>query len=325
MSLKTDITKASLAFLLFLLLAGPSMLCIGIAIVIQPSNRLSQIDQYNTASRNYAVSKSYANDWSYLNSNINGVQATNAARPITINGDLKDVERFAAPVVVSAELPLKDGKGDFNTYIGVNLNQVDAFSVYRVAATSSRPAIAFCDKPHCPVAEMQATCQAEYGADATFSGPLQGCDQGACGECRHNVFLKEVCLVVRQKHDGNFERDPTMGSCFYPFTEDTRLYETTPGNFAPSTFTVTIRRSDDPFIALQKITRGTNNFGPNKSSEYSHGWGLIGSGIGLTVILAIISFIIYGTTAKAVSEAATKKKAASESESSSPSSNEPTA
>ncbi|KAF8291404.1 Surface membrane protein [Trypanosoma cruzi] len=80
-----------------------------------------------------------------------------------------------------------------------------------------------------------------------------------CGTCERTVYLRQLYLVVREVSNGKYAEDTNLRSAMYAFGDLDNDYQ--PG--IPSTVTVRLYSSKDPYIALQRLTKGTNDLGLN--------------------------------------------------------------
>ncbi|PWU83117.1 Surface membrane protein [Trypanosoma cruzi] len=104
-----------------------------------------------------------------------------------------------------------------------------------------------------------------FGEKCTARGGIYNkaptwCEAGhICGECLETLYLRQLYLVVREVSNGKYAEDTNLRSAMYAFGDLDNDYQ--PG--VPSTVTVRLYSSKDPYIALQRLTKGTNDLGLN--------------------------------------------------------------
>ncbi|EKG06953.1 trans-sialidase, putative [Trypanosoma cruzi] len=104
---------------------------------------------------------------------------------------------------------------------------------------------------------FEAKC---IGMGGVFVFAPTPCNVGEiCGECRLIFYLRQLYLVVREIGNEKYVEDTKLRSARYAFGDLDNEYE--PG--IPSTVTVRLYSSKDPYIALQRLTKGTNDLGMN--------------------------------------------------------------
>jgi len=119
------------------------------------------------------------------------------------------------------------------------------------------------------------------GCNATGSSVSQ-----PCGVCSLVVHLSNLCAVVAPSSASTrnqFGYDAAFGACTYPFTANASLsmqnyknINQNPGGSNP--ITITVRRSDDPMLLLEKLTQGKDDF----------------SSVSMTRLIAKVVFAIGG-------------------------------
>eukprot|EP00658_Telonema_sp_P-2_P077235 TRINITY_DN6937_c0_g2_i5.p3 TRINITY_DN6937_c0_g2~~TRINITY_DN6937_c0_g2_i5.p3 ORF type:complete len:113 (-),score=37.93 TRINITY_DN6937_c0_g2_i5:174-512(-) len=82
----------------------------------------------------------------------------------------------------------------------------------------------------------------------------------------------------------------TYMSCYYPFsTVDTQSYSTDSITNVP----FQLRLNTDPFIVMQKITKGDMNFGITLGQQRAIAAACIGIGCVMIACIALVSFILF--------------------------------
>lgn len=288
---RAAIIKCIIGFLALAFSVGPPMAAIGIAMMTVPSSRTKRIDQYNAAGNKYNGRLNtlrmgqWGNDSAILGNSIGGVVPNVTSEAIKVTGELKRVDTFVT-TFTQAKVAFPAGT---TATVSVSLDGLIPFTISNVPVTARRAAIAVCESAKCTSAEMTTGCQTRFGPTAAFSGPATGCEAGYCHECTFDAFLEEICVPVEGYN--KTERQSGLPSCFYPFAADSAKYINVPaaGNPRPTTMKVTLRAHDDPFLNLQFLTKGSTNFGPNKLPERMSGYGLLVSGIIMTLLFIALA------------------------------------
>ena len=147
---------------------------------------------------------------------------------------------------------------------------------------------------------MNNYCIANFGPSVSFnaSSSSYSCDgRGTCGQCRYAIYLSEYCVVVDvEPIKGGadpryaYNQSTRYGSCFYPFGQNDQLFHT---RHTPTSVNYTVRQSNDPFIALQRLTEGDMNFGATSEDKQNTGFVLIILGSILILCTLIGCFCVY--------------------------------
>ncbi|ESL05179.1 hypothetical protein TRSC58_07191 [Trypanosoma rangeli SC58] len=80
-----------------------------------------------------------------------------------------------------------------------------------------------------------------------------------CGQCTTAIYLSRLYLVVQEVSKGHYAEDTALQSAKYAFGAMDNDYQPT----MPSEVAVRLYSNKDPYIALQRETSGTGEFGPN--------------------------------------------------------------
>lgn len=214
-------------------------------------------------------------------------------RPPPVVGDLEDVNTADAlsRYLLAAEVP-------YATQLNFVVSGATPSPISRTILPSvSRTAEAYCERNEgCVRSIMTQYCQTNYGTTASFTGSSD-CAKGKCMQCAYTAFLTEFCIVLtaeKKAPEGGgaaaYEADPNFKSCYYPFAVTSQAFGATQQQ---AKLRVSVRKADDPFIALQRLTEGTSDFGLTKTQQYTTGLILLGIGIAMTVGLAgLVVFMI---------------------------------
>jgi hypothetical protein len=100
-----------------------------------------------------------------------------------------------------------------------------------------------------------------------------------CGHCEYQQSVSDLCFVIQWSALSGWSGDETVSSCTYPFLPTGQGYADSDAGA-----TLTLRAADDPYIVLQRMTRGTLELDDTGNSVRSRGRGLILFGV-LTLLL----------------------------------------
>lgn len=142
----------------------------------------------------------------------------------------------------------------------------------------------------CTDKSMTDRCNSVYSnSNAAFITNNQICGLGrVCGECEYDEHVASVCMVVTFSTSAGWVRDPSMSSCFYPFEPTDQKYAEGGGGAM-----IFIRSSDDPFIVLQKLSKGTMELDATNEKDRSSGRGILLCGIVAFLILVSLICLIH--------------------------------
>ncbi|ORC90509.1 putative procyclic form surface glycoprotein [Trypanosoma theileri] len=248
-----DCLKAVVSCVCFLLIGGPVLIIVGSLFLSQSDGR----KEFKAAVNNFNPTPIQA--WT---GTINEEPA--AVRRVSLNVDFVD---GATSVFTEATVPLGSAPASMLSFT-VNINTVQNFT-----RTASRKIIytsfVECSMSSCSsssgscscntmVENFQANCNAS-GGNFTPTSPSCGVNS-RCGTCAQYQYLSGLYLVATEISPGVYEEDFTLRSAIYDFSGMANIYQVS----EPSSVVVRLYSDKDPFIALQRLTKGTGDFGVNR-------------------------------------------------------------
>ena len=267
-----SIAKCLCGCLFCLLCGGPILLIVGIVILTAPNTRADDVKEYNTVVGAYDHLESDA----WAPGNIGGATTTLVTEQIMIKGDDEGIDksasRFARAYVSSQP-----------TTVSYTISTILPFS-RTPSYTQQRTSVGQCRFDTCLYGNG-VVCP----TTSTWSGPNR-CEQGNCGTCTYSVYLSKYCVAVKKNDVGSsptatWSLDTTT-TCFY--NSDSILVNTN-----PSTVEFQVRQKGDPFIALQRITKGSEDFGITSGQQTVTGLTLIIIGAVMIAGMCAVAFIVY--------------------------------
>lgn len=261
--------------------SGPILVIVGIVIIASPNNRADNVKQYNSEVAAWS-SQSDVNGWT---GTIGGAASSIVTSSATVKGNADDIDK---PTVTG--IPLAQATPAYPTgssaSLSYNLAGVDAFTTSSFGVALAKTSALQCTSSGgCSTTVMRSKCTTQFSG--TYSGT--GCRKsGSCGTCSYNSFLSTYCTAA-SKSGSTYKADQTYKSCKYPFTATSNPTKST----RPATLTAQLRASDDPYLALQKITKGSNNFGISQGQQVGLGIALLIIGILLILCVVLLIFVVY--------------------------------
>ncbi|ORC90506.1 procyclic form surface glycoprotein [Trypanosoma theileri] len=242
--------KFVVSVVIFLLIGGPVLIIVGSVFLSQKDGR----KEFKAAVNNFNPTPIQA--WT---GTINGYGAT--VKHVSLNVD------NAPSVFTEATVPLGSAPASMLSFT-VNINTVKEFTrtVYRriiyirfvecsMSSCSSTSRSCYCNTM---VENFQANCNAS-GGNFTPTSPSCGVNS-RCGTCAQYQYLSGLYLVATEISPGVYEEDFTLRSAIYDFSGMANIYQVS----EPSSVVVRLYSDKDPFIALQRLTKGTGDFGVNR-------------------------------------------------------------
>ncbi|EKF32541.1 procyclic form surface glycoprotein, putative [Trypanosoma cruzi marinkellei] len=243
--------KSVVACACCLIIGGP-------ALIIAGSMLLNQQD----------LRKAFSDDVKEFNPTpLNAWTGTINDVPITVRRESLNVQGVDGAISVFAEAVVSVPQRSSSRFpVSVNVNTVASFvrkAPFRaIKKTSYTCTSSDCrSRLNCRCNELLNSfmdqCMASGGRFVRTSG-MCVLDR-TCGTCERTVYLRRLYLVVSEVGNGKYVEDTKLRSAMYPFGDLDNDYQ--PG--IPSTVTVRLYSSKDPYIALQRLTRGSNDLGVN--------------------------------------------------------------
>jgi hypothetical protein len=242
------------------------LLIVGIVIIASPNTREEDIKEYNSVVAAYTITDS--NDWS--SGTIAGVSTSLQTESVTIKGNDEDVEP-ASSRYARASVSSPSGS------VSYSITSITPFT-RTVSYSQSRTKSGDCQQSNCYNGNG-VSCP----SGSSWSGPSQ-CDRGSCGTCSYTAYVKTYCVAV-QKSGSTWSFDSST-KCFYK--DDAQFQATN-----PSSVTFQVRQSGDPYIALQRITKGDDDFGITRAQQTTTGVVMIVFGCIMIAGVCVVAFIVY--------------------------------
>lgn len=282
-----DCIRVVLGCLCCVLIGGPVMIIVGIVLLVGDNNRADYVKTYNAAVANFDTSGMAT--WASAGAmGRTGSQQTFSMQtsPVIINGDTTDVNTSGYSYY---------GQNSFNTgatpvSLTFSATTSTAFTrnnvqMSKVDSSGQRCTTSFSS---CSTSTMQSLCRGDKGNDATYSGG--SCSDGStCGTCSVTRYLTTYCAVLARSTSPLWVESTMHKSCYYPFDFNSQNYGTTT---APSSVTLQLFSDSDPYIALQTVTEGTNDFGITAETQRKIGIILLVIGIFMTIGVCVGLFAI---------------------------------
>ena len=299
--------KALCGCICTLVLGGPILIIVGILMLTVENTRKSDVAAYNKVAEEYNTSIGRAMTPAYFS--INGGQSRamsyNTVR-VPIEGNTEGVTS-ALSSLVSGYAPTQSSSfvdtARFTFSLSYNATSFNA----EIPTKSTGSESIRCDRVNdCTAATMSDICRSKRGSSASYNGGR--CSyRSSCGECRYSAYLSEACVVVSGGEGGaQFVRDSRLASCFYPFDGSVSSYKY--GSSTTADIAVTVRHASDPLIALERITKGSRDFGVTEEDQKSVGRAALIIGIVLllgSVALCVCLFFMVRAVANRGQQPAT--------------------
>ena len=94
----------------------------------------------------------------------------------------------------------------------------------------------------------------------------------------------------KELEDPHFEPSHRYRSCYYPFTAASQRFSSVR---QPLYVSFSVLLESDPFIAMQRITEGTMNFGTSKAQQRTAGVALVAIGAAALAVSALLAVVLY--------------------------------
>eukprot|EP00759_Apiculatamorpha_spiralis_P049754 PhF_6_TR4444/c0_g1_i2/m.6016 len=269
-------------------ITGPVLIGVGIWLLVLPNNRASDVQKYNDA-----VNTFFAGDYQAMQASAfmaDGVNLTFRTQGVAISGKKDGVfgngtSAFFTTIMTqtgsSGGTAAKRNVSVISTLRGASIGfQVQYSPVIEVYSTY------YCRPTFGSTCVVVTTLDCPSGYDDAYDnqGKTLCYDGSACGRCVGIRYINKACFIVTN-NNGKWVPQPNKIGCSYPWTNVDHDY--VKAKPAQSTITMQIMSSTDPYIILQDLTKGSNDFG--FSSETQHA-----GGIAMIVIGAIFLAIFIG-------------------------------
>lgn len=268
------------------LLGGPIMVIVGIVMIATPNTRQTHVDNYNNAVASFNVNVMQA--WT---GTIDGYSITLSNPLVAVQGSTEGVKQGTS-AIASATVSNQP------TLVNVNINPVTAFTLSNIPYQSTGSARMYCTKSrctssctsspyYCSSTSMQNACSSQYSG--VYGGGSCSSSASNCSLCTWTTYLTAYCAVVSKNAAGQWVQDATLRSCNYPFRASDQTFSRSSG----TTPQFQIYTAGDPYIALQRETEGSNNFGLTRAQQTGVGIGLVASGCVLIALVGVGVFFVY--------------------------------
>ena len=248
-----------------LICGGPILFIVGIVIIASPNTREDDIKEYNTAVGAYSLTAS--NDWS--GGTISSSTISLTTQTVVIKGNDDDVDpassRYATASVSSPP-----------SSVSYAITSITPFT-RSVTYSQSRTQSGDCQRSDC-YSGTGVSCP----SGATWTGPSH-CDRGTCGTCYYTAYVSTYCVAV-EKTGATWAY--VADKCFY---KNDAIYQST----NPSSVEFQVRQKGDPYIALQRITEGDDDFGITRGQQTGTGIALMVIGCIMIAAVCVVAFIVY--------------------------------
>ena len=264
---------------LLVICAGPILIVVGIVLITADggnSDRNDRVDEFNRAVEDYRPTRVAG----WRPGTTNGAAMMLYVDNVVVYGDTDRVTDVAKTEYLGAN-------GPYSSTASFSLNGIAPFTRTGIRQSGTRAIGAYCGSSFgCSNYEMNNYCRSAYGGGAYFTSGGYCNSKGDCGQCFFSAYLTEVCAVI----DPITNQPATnMQSCFYPFRSGSD--QSYGSRVQPGSIRYTVRQSDDPFIALQRLTEGSESFGTPDNGARNWGIALLIVGCIITAI-ALIAIIV---------------------------------
>ncbi|RNF06545.1 procyclic form surface glycoprotein [Trypanosoma rangeli] len=247
-----NLYKTVVAFACCLIIGGPALIIAGGILLNKGDGKKA----FTEAVKEF--DPTFINTWA---GNINDA-------PITVRRESLNVEGVTGATSVFAEATIPVGNSRSSGMLSISVNVFNVTPFNRGAIFQITRKLNFdCSSTSCGAGKschcdtearnFQDKCSAMNGRLDAYP---KWCRSGhKCGQCTVTLYLSRVYLVVQEVSKGKYAEDTTLQSAKYPFHATDNDYKPN----VPSTVAVRLYSNKDPYIALQRETQGTGEFGPN--------------------------------------------------------------
>ena len=278
------------------LIIGPILVIVGIALIASPNHRVEWVNSYNAAGDSF-TSTQRLEMTKVAMSITSGFSQTpallvNQAQSVPVTGNKDGVNIYQSIVLQTTAVPSSSLTSAVvsATKNGLLSSTLSNLQGLQVPTTQSNSVSISCTKSECtsassdctcPSSAMSSKCTRQYSGSYTDSSG--SCREGnTCGTCRYQSYVSQVCLPVAVGTSAVAVAASSLASCYYPFQSTSARYSSSNAN--P---TLSIMDENDPFIALERITKGADNFGLTAAEQTA-------AGLSCLVIGGIICLVVGG-------------------------------
>lgn len=296
-----NLAKAVAGCLCCLILAGPILIIVGIVLLAVKNTREDDVASYNQAVTAYDGTE--VGSWvpgivNLTSSSGSGPLTLYTNQPVIVEGNTEGVNTGYSNVL-RGNLEPRSVSGSYHT-VSFSLTSVPKFE-QSVPISIIKTSTPWCsDARGCTTTRMGDICRGDHGPEAVWRRKSSGsCSKsGSCGTCEYPAYLSTYCVVISSRPP--YGPDPTLKSCFYPFdsTSQSQKYARSDRN---DLFEVQVRKADDPFIALQRITKGDENFGLTAGQQRGIAFGCLSLGVIFVLTSIGVGYWLYGLIRRVMS------------------------
>jgi hypothetical protein len=280
-----------------LVFIGPILIIVGIVLLTSENDRQKRVDQYNGAVRDYDQLDAPLLSQTTMLATSNSVPYVLSRYYLTVpvEGNMESVTSANHYVFVRAGVP----QATLDTYalsvsLSNNTGTVPTVLNFQIEGSRSMTKALTCEgaqctdrcrdsSDYCTSSSMQSRCASEFGGTWTSSSSSR-CKRGqTCGTCRFTGQLQTACLVL-QLNDGVVSKS-SLTSCWYPF--DSQQYAARVGTTIAGV-EIRVLTERDPYITLQRVTEGSDNFGITAGQQRAAGIGCLVAGCIFTAIMICV-------------------------------------
>jgi hypothetical protein len=283
-------TKFCFFVLVFLFVVGPLLIIAGIVFLGISNRRAELVAEYNHVVAQYrGVDEQFMG---LTTMQMSGGALLRRYLTVPVQGDRDGVADESHYVFSRGGMTRPVGD-QYTAIVRVNGGAAQ-FVTYTLPHRSAVKLGLICDMPRCTdkcdrekydcdEIRMGDYCVAAFGG--TYDDDIGGCSAGdTCGTCTFTGSLSRACIVMAFDTDGTARPSSKYQSCYYPFDH----HEYVP---SASSATIEVMSENDPFIALQRLTDGRNDFGITAKEQRDLGVVLLVTGAGVAIVFALVIYV----------------------------------
>lgn len=275
--------RGMIACLCCLLLAGPILIFVGIAMLVAPNNRGDEVGTYNAAVGQYQLldarvmqgsNGTLSNVWGNSGSSTFSGNLVPQTVSIVVEGDLDGVAPATSTVL---QTPSASVTGSFSAMLINNVGINSTLKFPAAPATQNLQISVKCtSNNYCSSSRMASLCQAASGCNNAVWLPSSGCSsQSTCSGCSYTLVPKYICYQISPSVSSGWANTISSAAgnptCDYPFNTQPMVC---PSSGSTGYVPFTLRSSTDPYITLSRVTKGKMNFGLTSAQQRGIGFGL---------------------------------------------------
>lgn len=284
--------KAIMACICCCLCAGPILIIVGIVLLASPNTREDDVKNYNDAISSY--NSNTAPILTSLSLSVEGSSMSRTQESINVQGNTEGVDSGSHYVFTASGVTRPNDNnygfqasrsGGSSTTFSKNIPFTA--SVTRDIVCSSNNCAEDCAFRdfECTASSSRNYCTNQFGGVYTHTN-AGDCDAGeVCGRCEYQGSLSRACVPIAVS-SSSISTSSRYSSCYYPFDISGNDYRPSAG----SSPTIEVMSDDDPFIELQRVTEGTNDFGITEAQQRTTGIVLLILGLLITCVMIAAAY-----------------------------------